>query len=188
MITVTEETIEKLKDTYDSNKEELISMENDFYANITDEDPEMSFEQGYNNALEYVFKLLGIEYAPKVFDENSNDKAEFKGQIVDIFEDFLDENGYDLKNKDRDAAIEEAADEDELAHIYGEDYDRIADAVESVLRNHENRTILTSSLNRIITAFTDLCSKNNIKLNDDELKFLNFKIKQRFKNWNIILL
>ena len=71
MITVTEETIKKLKDTYDSNKEELISMENDFYADIADENPEMSFEQGYNNALEYVFGLLGIEYAPKIFDENS---------------------------------------------------------------------------------------------------------------------
>lgn len=183
MITVTEETIKKLKDTYDSNKEELISMEIDYYANVANEDPEMSFEQGYNNALEYVFELLGIEYAPKVFDENSNDRAEFKGQIVDIFEDFLDENGYDFKNKDRDAAIEE--DENELAHIYGEDYDRIADTVESVLRNHKNRIILTPSVKRIITAFTELCSENNINLNDDELKFLNIKIRQTFKNWNI---
>ena len=64
---------------------------------------------------------------------------EFLGQIVDIFEDYADENGIMIENSDRDDelsdliedgeydSIEDAREGEGLAIIYGEDYDTITD-------------------------------------------------------------
>ena len=67
--------------------------------------------------------------------------AEFKGQIVDIFEDFAYENNIEIPNEDHEAEIEnaklEGEDPDELglAIIYGEDYDVIGDVIEGAVGN-----------------------------------------------------
>lgn len=58
---------------------------------------------------------------------NQNDKTEFIGCIIDIFEDFLDEKG---------ATLEPPEESDEIAtNIYGSDYDSISDSLESLLRS-----------------------------------------------------
>ena len=61
---ITKEQITKLKDAYEGNKEELKYVEDyiEKYGMTSDglNDATESFEQGYNNALEFVFKVLGI--------------------------------------------------------------------------------------------------------------------------------
>lgn len=63
---ITKAQIKKIKDTYESNKEELAKLEAFIEENgVTDyglDDVTESFEQGYNNALVYVFGILGIAY------------------------------------------------------------------------------------------------------------------------------
>lgn len=59
------------------------------------------------------------------------DEAEFIGQFIDVFEDFLDSKGICIDNADRDE------DDDNAAIIYGEDYDILADEILSVLHNWE---------------------------------------------------
>ena len=64
---------------------------------------------------------------------NQNDKTEFIGCIIDIFEDFLDEKGATLEPP-------EGSDEMELdggttVNIYGSDYDSISDSLEALLRS-----------------------------------------------------
>ena len=51
------------------------------------------------------------------------DRAEFVGQIIDIFEDFLEERGVMITNSER----EESA-EDNSAIIYGSDYGELSDS------------------------------------------------------------
>lgn len=58
---------------------------------------------------------------------SSEDKCEFIGQIVDIFEDFLEEKGINIPNEDRDENGSEAI-------IYGDDYGIISEQIESTLR------------------------------------------------------
>lgn len=48
---------------------------------------------------------------------NREDMAEFTGQVIDIFEDFLDDKGIIIPNLER-----EADDEENSANIYGSDY------------------------------------------------------------------
>ena len=60
------------------------------------------------------------------------DLPEFIGQIIDTFEDFLDEKGVFIKNLERDAD-EEITGENNCAIIYGEDYGRIADDIRNIL-------------------------------------------------------
>ena len=61
---ITNEQIILLKDAYESNKEDLRNLERYIREGwITDDgciDVTESFEQGYNNALEWVFNVLGI--------------------------------------------------------------------------------------------------------------------------------
>lgn len=80
---ITKEQIAKLKDAYKSNKETLREVEEYIEEfGMTDDgltDATESFEQGYNNALEFVFRVLednGEEeimgYEMKVIIENPN--------------------------------------------------------------------------------------------------------------------
>lgn len=46
-------------------------------------------------------------------------QSEFLGQIIDIFEDFLEDHNIDIPNEERDG------DDDNPAIIYGSDYDRL---------------------------------------------------------------
>ena len=64
---------------------------------------------------------------------NADDKDEFYGQLIDVFEDFLEAHGItkeDLKNPDRED-IEDAA----AAIIYGEDYDELREGLSAVIEN-----------------------------------------------------
>ena len=59
------------------------------------------------------------------------DKPEFIGQIIDLFEDFLDEKGVVIKNPERD----EEEDAEMAANIYGTDYDILSGGIEEILRH-----------------------------------------------------
>ena len=56
---------------------------------------------------------------------------EFTGQIIDIFEDFLELKGITIPNPERDE------DPDNTAIIYGSDYGMLQDKIEDTLRNWE---------------------------------------------------
>lgn len=57
------------------------------------------------------------------------DTTEFIGQIIDIFEDFLDEKRVTIENPEQDEDDEEMA-----ANIYGSDYDRLSDEITDTLK------------------------------------------------------
>lgn len=61
---------------------------------------------------------------------SSDEKAEFIGQLIDIFEDFLEEKGIDLPNEERD----ERDDPESAAIIYGTDYGILQSEIEETLK------------------------------------------------------
>ena len=79
---ITKEQIAKLKDAYESNKEELKYVEDHIRKwGATDDgltDATESFEQGYNNALEFVFRVL---------EDNGEEEFMHYGMKVIIFKD-----------------------------------------------------------------------------------------------------
>lgn len=65
-------------------------------------------------------------------------KPEFIGQIIDRFEDYLEEKGIELENDERDEAIAEGEiDPDEAAMIYGSYYDMIGDVISDIIKTHD---------------------------------------------------
>lgn len=58
-------------------------------------------------------------------------KTEFIGQIIDIFEDFLDEKKIKIPNEER----EDEEDDDSFANIYGEDYFALEEKIKETLIN-----------------------------------------------------
>lgn len=61
----------------------------------------------------------------------TENKAEFVGQCIDIFEDFLTERDVILENSERD----EEDDPEMRANIYGSDYDELADKFREMFEN-----------------------------------------------------
>lgn len=59
---MTKEQIATLKASYEANAEDLITLRQAYEEGETEVEPDESFEQGYNNALEYVFHTLKIEF------------------------------------------------------------------------------------------------------------------------------
>lgn len=55
-------------------------------------------------------------------------RAEFVGQLIDIFEDFLEARKITLPNPERD-------EDESAAIIYGSDYGDLRDKIESTLKN-----------------------------------------------------
>ena len=64
---------------------------------------------------------------------DTNDLPEFIGQIIDIFEDFLDEKGVILENEERDCDPD--LDPEFAANIYGSDYDQLQDEIRRTLEH-----------------------------------------------------
>ena len=67
---------------------------------------------------------------------------EFAGQIIDIFEDFLEEKGVLIDNPERDE------DADNTAIIYGSDYGLLQDKIYDTLRNWKLAAEETDMLQR----------------------------------------
>ena len=63
----------------------------------------------------------------------ADDIPEFVGQIIDIFEDFLDARDIILNNPERDE--DENLDPEESANIFGTDYGELQSAIEETLNN-----------------------------------------------------
>ena len=56
-----------------------------------------------------------------------DEKVEFIGHIIDIFEDFLEDNGIEIPNSERE-------DENNSAIIYGSDYGRLQEDLEKCMK------------------------------------------------------
>ncbi len=65
-----------------------------------------------------------------VIAKGIQDKMEFFGQIIDVFEDFLEEKGITIENEDR-----EQSGDDGCAIIYGMDYGRLSNDIEDIMRD-----------------------------------------------------
>lgn len=77
---------------------------------------------------------------------NTNNKEEFLGQIIDIFEDFLDDKGIVLDNSEKDG--DENLEPEESANIFGSDYDDLHDKLYSlILQWSKNNTEKTQEKN-----------------------------------------
>jgi hypothetical protein len=76
-------------------------------------------------------EVNGAAKKPSIkLDISQDEMPEFIGQIIDIFEDFLEDEGIDIPNPEKD-------EDDELneAIIYGSHYGRLQDDLEALVNN-----------------------------------------------------
>ena len=59
---------------------------------------------------------------------NAKDLPEYIGQVIDLFEDFLEEKGVEIENDERNG-------DNYPAIIYGDDYGYLQDGIEQIMRN-----------------------------------------------------
>lgn len=65
----------------------------------------------------------------------SVDMPEFIGQIIDTFEDFLEEKGVKIPNEEKQEAISQGEDPESIAILYGSDYGNLEDQIREILEN-----------------------------------------------------
>lgn len=88
-------------------------------------------------------------------------KNDIKAEIVDCFEDYLEEKKIILPSRDREIAIKDGEDPKTLAIIYGEDYDIIGDVVDDVLSKEVSKS--DKEIKKILEAFLALAEKYDFK-------------------------
>ena len=64
---------------------------------------------------------------------DNNEMIRVAGEIIDVFEDFLDEKGIEIKNIEKEDAIAQGEFPDEVANIYGSDYYQLEDTLKTIL-------------------------------------------------------
>lgn len=123
---------------------------------------------------------------------NEDTLAEFKGQLIDTLEDYLEAHGVTtsmLPNDERD-------DDDECAAIiYGWHYGMVGDNIEHELRVHDlighnvcsNPQIIANVINHIFEAYQELMDmiEPAFKLSDDGERRLKQEVRQIFVNWEV---
>lgn len=101
------------------------------YENMPDEDAEYSQEVAEAvKAAEADFKAAEAAVWDTLV-RTERDRLEFIGQLIDVFEDFLEQKGIDIPNSEK----EDDDDIDNIAILYGSDYGQLSDELEAVLRN-----------------------------------------------------
>lgn len=108
---------------------------------------------------------------------------EFKGRIVDVFEDFCETNDISIENSDRDEEEDDGA-----AIIYGEDYDTIADEVEFLFERFkapfESQEVITTVTN-CCGNFEEILQERGSKILEDDSELYD-KCMEVFKAYNLI--
>lgn len=66
---------------------------------------------------------------------DNSEQLEILCEIIEAFEDFLDDRGIVIKNDDKDYAIKSGEDPDSISNIYGCDYGELEDAIRPILEN-----------------------------------------------------
>ena len=60
---------------------------------------------------------------------------ELIGQIIDVFEDFLEEKGINIENHEKEEAVKDGEDPESICIIYGTDYGILQSDIEEILYN-----------------------------------------------------
>ena len=65
---------------------------------------------------------------------SENEKLELFDDIIEIFEDFLNDRGITIQNDEKTEALYETDDPDSIANIYGTDYGDLESSLEYILK------------------------------------------------------
>lgn len=162
---------------------------------------------------QYIDMADGPIIADITFKKEGAVLPEFLGQIVDIFEDYLDDNGMTILNEDRDEQAVEAVEngdyettEEAIAElgmccIYGEDYDRIADVYRHLTGNWDSdlpkyavtKKVAEGYSRAITEAFMEIMEERGVNAEDgsridtgnlDRIG-LEYKVLDTFTRWGL---
>ena len=177
-----------------SEKEKLKAEINDFFSGLNsvgDIDYE-AYSQIYDVVMPIIDDMYKRREGAEMSQLNKDTLAEFKGQLIDDFEDFLEEKGVTNDMLPND----ERGDDEDAAIIYGWHYDMVGDNIEHELCVHDlighkvpcdNSHTIADTVNHIFEAYQELTDMivPAFKLNDDDERRLKQEIRQTFVNWEV---
>lgn len=162
---------------------------------VPEEDAQNVAEEAYdiycegNGQTEYeCIEEAFAEYKKNIAKLNVNTYAEFKGQVIDIFEDFCEENGITINNPDKEEYDREAgyAPGENIVIIFGDDYDAIGDEIiDSDGLVGEADKIIRNAVLKFSQILVDRGNRDGRGLKPDEVKVLERQVKDIFKAWEV---
>ena len=171
-------------------KKELINQ-----FNVPEEDAQNIAEEAYDiycdgfGQTEYeCIEEAFTEYKKNAAKLNENTYAEFKGQVIDVFEDFCEENGITINNPDKEEYDREAGYEpgENAAILFGDDYDAIGDEIiDSDGLVGETDEMIRNAVSKFNHILGERGNRDGRGLKLDEFKALERQIKDVFKAWEV---
>lgn len=162
---------------------------------VPEEDAQDVAEEAYdiycegNGQTEYeCIEEAFAEYKKNTAKLNKNTYAEFKGQVIDVFEDFCENNGIKIKNPDKEEYDREAGYEpgENTAIIFGDDYDSIGnEIIDSDGLVGETDKIIRNAILKFSQILVKRGNRDGRGLKLDEIKALERQAKDVFKAWEV---
>lgn len=81
----------------------------------------------YNDFFDVHYKILSVL---KIKNQPLKEKAD---DMIEAFEDFLDEKGIEIQNQEKEDAIHDAQDKESICNVYGSDYGNLEEEILAIL-------------------------------------------------------
>ena len=166
----------ELIDNYDVPEEDAQDVAEDAYEIYCQGDGQTQYE-----CIEEAY----AEYKKSQTKLNANTYAEFKGQVIDVLEDFCDENDITISNPDKEEYDREAgyAPGENTTIIFGDDYDAIGDEIIDQDGLTGDPDLIIKNALRV---FTDILKTRGSRvITDAERSALKDEIIDVFKAWEV---
>lgn len=127
---------------------------------------------------------------------DANEMAEFSGQIIDIFEDFLTKRKITLKNEERDLYLKtEDDDPKNVAIIYGTVYEELETCINNSIAGTKtaikNRQEMENVMSKILKQFENIMADGNTEacrlISTTDKNMLLEKIQETFIYWHLYM-
>ena len=119
---------------------------------------------------------------------DTSDIAEVSGQIVDVFEDYCDNEGITIFNPDKEEYDREAGYEpgENAAIIFGEDYDRITAPIEDLILNNSDTADIEKAICETALEFRNILQdRGNRQITTEEFVNLAKRVTDVLKKWDL---
>ncbi len=143
-----------------------------------------------SEAVDIIAESTGITDEQVLTDDNF---PEFKGQLVDIFEDFCEEQGISIENEDREEYNRESgyAPGENAAIIFGDDYDDLTEAAEELVNMGCEPFVCTSQVTNValdtIARFKEILDlRGSRPIAPPEATELMSQIIDLYRKWGVL--
>lgn len=114
--------------------------------------------------------------------------AVFCGQVVDLFENFCDQNKITINNPEKEKYDREAGYEpgENAVVIFGADYDYIIAPIEEIAGRNLDKDVVVMTIGDVVRNFCQVMTDNNTPIDLNDFNDLAQQVTDTFIEWELL--